>query len=1125
MGISIEQYRATVGSFLNNSTPYALRQLVSVNLSLNVLLAIILLFSLYKLLFLFLCGDVELNPGPDEQSERSFQSFYSKSYSSDLLDYSLDTSVFIKKYISIVHLNVRSLLPKIDQLSVEFQHFDIIALTETFLDNSIPNENISIPGYQEPFRQDRNRHGGGVAIYCRNGLAVTQCLEFQKPSIESIWLKIKYKNTNFMLACLYRPPTENYSFWEKLYESISLVKDNNNLIDFFLVGDLNSDYLNENSNLRILTQFYNLSQIISEPTRIPSNTLLDPILTNAPHLITQTGTLDPFCSDHKPVYTTLTFQKIPRTTYKRKIWIYEQGNYDAFRNSLKTMNWDLITSDDHSIHESVTLFTNKLTNTAQEHIPHKQCTIRTNDKPWMTNTIRRHIRKRRRIHKKAKRSNNETDWTLFRNQRNHVTSLIRQAKTDYHDRSCKKINTDIDKTGKEWWRLCKSVSFQKSQEHTIPPLLHNDQLIYDNEHKAHAINEYFASISNVDTNTHLSDQTHQSPSTLENIEITQQDVHDIILTLKIHKACGIDGISHRLLHESVTYISQPLCTIFNRSLKLGIFPDTWKLANIAPIYKSKETNLIKNYRPISLLSCLSKLFERCVLKYFHNYLINNYIISLDQSAFTAGDGTVNQLVNIHDVVCKALDEGNDIQMIFFDISKAFDRVWHDGLLCKLNCIGIKGHLFDWFKSYLTNRKQRVVIQGSSSSFLDTQAGVPQGSVLGPILFLIYINDITKNITSTTKLYADDTSIYDTIIKHHENESYIILQNDLNIVNSWAEKWMVNFNPQKTEAMFITRKHDENIVKSNLYFQTEKIQDVTNHKHIGLIHSSDATWKTHLSNIISKAAKRIDILRALKWKLDRKPLETLYLSFIRPLFEYGDIVWDCAPLHQYIFQNIEKLQLEASRVVTGTTRYASKILLYNETGWLPLSTRRTIHRLTLFYKIINNECPKHLNTKFEYYNSNRTLHNTRNANNLPIPLCKTETYRYSFFPSSIRLWNTLEPSIRSANSLGSFKSKLQTLYNNQNSKDYYYLGSRKHTSLMASIRTNCSQLHTHLFLNGLSENRYCTCGSVETPYHYFLECKNYTLHRDTLFMKSWNVSIVLNLKTILYGYENKEIVKK
>ena len=178
-------------------------------------------------------------------------------------------------------------------------------------------------------------------------------------------------------------------------------------------------------------------------------------------------------------------------------------------------------------------------------------------------------------------------------------------------------------------------------------------------------------------------------------------------------------------------------------------------------------------------------------------------------------------------------------MIFFDISKAFDRVWHDGLLCKLNCIGIKGHLFDWFKSYLT-RKQRVVIQGSSSSFLDTQAGVPQGSVLGPTLFLIYINDITKNITSTTKLYADDTSIYNTIIKHHENESHIILQNDLNMVNSWAEKWMVNYNPRKTEDMFITRKHDENIVNSNLYFQTEKIQDVTNHKHIGLIHSSDAT---------------------------------------------------------------------------------------------------------------------------------------------------------------------------------------------------------------------------------------------------------------------------------------------
>ena len=400
----------------------------------------------------------------------------------------------------------------------------------------------------------------------------------------------------------------------------------------------------------------------------------------------------------------------------------------------------------------------------------------------------------------------------------------------------------------------------------------------------------------------------------------------------------------------------------------------------------------------------------------------NELIETNQSAFTAGDGTVNQLITIHDDICKILEDGNDVQMIFFDISKAFDRVWHNGLLFKLKHIGISGKLIDWFKSYVSGRKQRVVIRGQSSSFLEVKSGVPQGSVLGPILFLIYINDITSDITSNKKLYADDTSLYYPILKNSEHECYQVIKGDLHHIEAWAKQWKVNFNPLKTERLLMSRKDNINIFHCDLLFQGERIKIVNDHKHIGLTYSSNCTWKTHLNNIYCTASKRIDILKTLKWKLNRS-LEILYVSFVRPLFEYADVVWDSAPSHQYLFDNIEKLQIEAARIVPGTNRYSSKELLYRETGWLQLSIRRSIHRLNLCHKIVNETCPRHLRTKLNEYQTHTNPYETRGQNNLYIPLCKTKMLRNSFFPCTMKLWNELDESLKLSPSHEIFRIRL------------------------------------------------------------------------------------------------------
>ena len=313
----------------------------------------------------------------------------------------------------------------------------------------------------------------------------------------------------------------------------------------------------------------------------------------------------------------------------------------------------------------------------------------------------------------------------------------------------------------------------------------------------------------------LPDNVTHCASSLDDIHVSNQDVIDVIQNLKPNKACGFDQISHISLIESLSILALPISTLFNKSLNLGQFPDNWKMANVLSVFKGKDPSIVSNYRPISLLSCLGKVSERCIFKHLFNYLRGNNLISINQSGFTPGDSTTNLLVSICLDVCTSLDNQRDIQLIFFDISKAFDKVWHMGLLFKLETIGIKGNLLSWFHNYLSNRKQRIVLNGKTSSWKFVNAGVPQGSVLGPLMFLIYINDISLNLSCKTSLFADDTSLSKQITNRQVCE--LELQNDLKTIETSAEKWKVTFNPQKSDALLVSRKVNRNN-KTHFLFQ-------------------------------------------------------------------------------------------------------------------------------------------------------------------------------------------------------------------------------------------------------------------------------------------------------------------
>ena len=300
------------------------------------------------------------------------------------------------------------------------------------------------------------------------------------------------------------------------------------------------------------------------------------------------------------------------------------------------------------------------------------------------------------------------------------------------------------------------------------------------------------------------------------------------------------------------------------------------------------------------------------------------MLSSFQSGFIPGDSTVNQLAFLYHAFCEALDSGKEESAVFCDISKTFDRVWHAGLLYKLEAGGVTGEVLKWFKRCLSDKRQRVVLSGVSSDWNYIRAGVPQGSILGPLLFLLFINDIVNDIGSNIRVFGDDTSLF--IIVDNAPDAAACLNSDLDRITRWAAMWLVTFNPSKTEALLLSRELN-NLHHPPLYMQNVQIQEVMSHKHLGIYLSKDCSWHEHINYIKEKAWLRLNVMRKIKYKLDRKSLETIYIAFIRPLLEYGDSIWDnCTQAGKY---ELDKIHNEAARIATGATKIVSINNLYKE----------------------------------------------------------------------------------------------------------------------------------------------------------------------------------------------------
>ena len=373
--------------------------------------------------------------------------------------------------------------------------------------------------------------------------------------------------------------------------------------------------------------------------------------------------------------------------------------------------------------------------------------------------------------------------------------MIRDSQQLHYDKIVEKLRSNTLST-KDWWSILKTFIIPCTKS-SIPPLEFNNDIYTDESDKANILNTFFhsqtvlnemnAALPNLPDNPLLN-------SHLDNITLSELEVESVIKTLVIGKASGPNGLSNRILRELSSELAIPFCSLFNQSLRSGTFPGSYKEANVCPVPKKGDLSIVSSYRPISLLNSESKLFERLVFKYLFNHLQDNNLLSSLQSGFIPGDSTINQLTFLYNTFCQALDSGKEVRAVFCDISKAFDRVWHSGLLYKLQAACVTGDVLNWFKSYLSDRKQRVVLPSTVSEWTFIRAGVPQGSILGSLLFLVYITDIVKDIGSNIRLFADVTSLF--IIVDNPVTAADSLNTDLN----WAATWLVTFNPAKTEAL-------------------------------------------------------------------------------------------------------------------------------------------------------------------------------------------------------------------------------------------------------------------------------------------------------------------------------------
>lgn len=926
--------------------------------------------------------------------------------------------------LSIVYFNARSLLNKIDYLRLVCQASqpDIVCIVESWLEHEIHNDEVSIDGY-DVVRSDRNRHGGGVLIYISKALTYKVLysgdheLELLVISVSNIFDRC------ICLGVLYRPPNAGHFVLDSVSNVLCNMHISNLFSNFVLLGDFNIDFNNPNhtyyNHLSSFMSSFFLTQVVSSPTRVTSQscTLIDLALVSECSFVHSCNVIPPLAnSDHHGLHLQLRMRKerCHTTTARRKVWRYNLADFAGACDQLDELYLEDVLVP-NNIDQSLLKWSELFLRTMHQFIPHAMLPDR-QTLPWLTKTLVNAIKRRNYLFKKSKQTGDEGSFLKYKTLRNKIVRDLRKAKQAF-------FSNLQPNNSKQFWRTVRQISTTRT---TIPVLSSstNEQLsATTSSEKSNLLNNYFSDCFNIQVQPLSStDMYHLDPSLCpEHLLTNESEVYELLSGIDVTKSTGPDEIAGRMIRNTVCSITQSITAIFNQSIKEGKFPTEWKRARITPVPKSSDHSLVENFRPISILSILSKELERIVYDRLMQEINSRNPISNRQWGFLKGKSTVGALLTAVDNWHQSLEAKRDVCAVFFDLKKAFDSVPHRLLLQKLSLLGIDPYLLQWIASYLCERQQTVCVEGSSSQQLPVLSGVPQGSVLGPLLFLIYIDGVSDlNISEGSLiLYADDIVLYRTI---YSIDDYQNLQSDVDALADSVSSLLLNLNPTKCKYIVLSRRRQTILPAAPLTVMGSLLEEVPSFKYLGVWITKDLSWSKHISEICIKAKRVIGLIyRQYYQHSNYETLKQLYISSVRPHLEYAAVVWD--PHLQKDINSLEKVQTFALRMCTKNWSASQDSLL--ATCELPsLRKRRLFLKQCILYQVVNNLItfpsrnisPRDVNI----------ITRSKNSAQLIRPFCRTESYKQSFFPDAISNWNNLPSDIKSASSLCSFKFRLRQL---------------------------------------------------------------------------------------------------
>ena len=492
---------------------------------------------------------------------------------------------------------------------------------------------------------------------------------------------------------------------------------------------------------------------------------------------------------------------------------------------------------------------------------------------------------------------------------------------------------------------------------------------------------------------------------MNDIAVSKDGVIKLLKGLNLSKALGPDELHPRVLKELATELGPVFAHLIQQSIDTGEIPKEWSLANICPLFKKSDRSHACNYRPVSLTCVPCKLLEHIVCSNIMAHLDEYTLLSDRQHAFRKGHSCETQLTSVINDFAKILDNRGQVDTFILDFEKAFDTPPHELLKSKLFSYGIGGKTLKWIESFLCFRQQRVVVNGVKSDWAPVLSGVPQGTVLGPLLFSLYINDISSDIESEIRLFADDCVCHREI---KDEKDTMKLQRDIDRLGSWARKWDMRFQPVKCNMMQLTRKRIKKI-HASYTLEGTNLENVESIKYLGVTITSDLRWNTHVSNVCTKANRTLGFLRRNLYSCPQEVKEAAYKGLVRPVLDYGSSVWD--PPGVVLQEELESVQKRATRFVTGDYNYETGSMtgILGQLKWESLKKRRKDNRLILLYKGLKGKASVPTDDLIPKTRRCRNQHSMA----FQTPIVNTDVYKGSFFPQTISDWNALPDSLISS----------------------------------------------------------------------------------------------------------------